>query len=74
MYMHAMYVFSVQLWSHNSHDPFGLHCMLTCLPYRAEEDNIRQAMQDANLKEQAQADRQRIRQVSLAHTNSLTFV
>ena len=30
---------------------------------RIEEENIRQAMQDANLREQAQADRQRIRQV-----------
>jgi len=34
--------------------------------YRAEEENIRQAMQDANLREQAQADRQRIQLVSLA--------
>lgn len=70
----CMYVAYVHLWSHKRHDPSGLHCILTCLPCRAEEDNIRQAMQDAKQKEQAQADRQRIRQVSLAHTQSLTFV
>ena len=31
--------------------------------HRLEEENIRQAMQDANLREQAQADRDQIRQV-----------
>ena len=39
--------------------------MTKCVTYRAEEENIRQAMQAANLREQAQADRQRIRLVSL---------
>ncbi len=35
------------------------------MTYRAEEENIREAMQDANQREQAQADRQRIQLVSL---------
>lgn len=34
--------------------------------FRVEEENIRQAMQGTNLREQAQADRQRIQLVSLA--------
>ena len=42
------------------------HSVTKCVTYRVEEENIRQAMQDANLKEQAQADRQRIQLVSLA--------
>lgn len=40
-------------------------CVTKYVTYRAEEENIMQAMQDANLREQAQADRQRLQLVSL---------